>query len=117
AQRLLARLPIMFVARNGCRGDKQVQKFFITPAAMENLLIYQRGMFARIEQQPSEHKDRYVTIAHKRRIGHLLVVSGPTSAGKKSLMRALVANQLPELAERLGTPDGSVWGTPLNATF
>ncbi|MGF1631664.1 MAG: class I SAM-dependent methyltransferase [Kiloniellaceae bacterium] len=114
-QKILSKLPVMFVSRGATRGTRQVQKFFITPSAVENLLIYQRGMFARLQQQPSEHKGRYIAIAEKRRIGHLLVVSGPTSAGKKSVMRALIANELPELAQRLGTPDGSVWGKPLNA--
>jgi 2-polyprenyl-3-methyl-5-hydroxy-6-metoxy-1,4-benzoquinol methylase len=114
-QKILSRLPIMFVSRAGTRGTHQVQRFFITPSAVENLLIYQRGSFARLQQQPSEHKNRYIAVAEKRRIGHLLVVSGPTSAGKKSLMRALVANKLPALAGHLGTPDASVWGTPLNA--
>ncbi|WP_420346478.1 methyltransferase domain-containing protein [Pelagibius sp.] len=112
--KILSKLPIIFVSRYGTRGRHQVQKFFISPSATENLLIYQRGMFARLQQHPSEHKNRYIAIAEKRRIGHLLVVSGPTSAGKKSLMRALVANQVPELNRRLGTPDGSIWGVPLN---
>ncbi|HMA13862.1 MAG: class I SAM-dependent methyltransferase [Bacteroidota bacterium] len=115
AEKLLARLPIMFVSRGGTRGRHQVQKFFITPSALENLLIYQRGMFARLQQQPSEHKNRHITIAEKRRIGHLLVVSGPTSAGKKTVMSALTANRLPDLAAHLGTTDASVWGKPLNA--
>ncbi len=114
-QRVLAKLPIMYVSRNGTRGPRQVQKFFITQTALEHLLIYHRGVFARLNTQPSEHKGRYLTVAEKRRIGHLLVVSGPTSAGKKSLMRALAENRFPQLAERLGTPDGSVWGKPLNA--
>lgn len=115
AHRILSRLPVIFVTRSGTRGRRQIQKFFITPSALENLLIHHRGMFARLDVTPSEHKDRCITIAHKRRIGHLLVVSGPTSAGKKTLMRKLLANELPELAARLGTPDGSLWGPPLNA--
>ena len=114
-QRILAKLPIMYVSRNGTRGPRQVQKFFITPTALEHLLIYHRGVFARQTTVPSEHKGRYLTIAEKRRIGHLLVVSGPTSAGKKTIMRSLTGNSFPQLADRLGTPDGSVWGTPLNA--
>lgn len=115
AQRMLSRLPIIFVGKAGTRGDRQVQKFFITPSAVQNLLIHQRGFFARIEQSPSEHKDRHITIAEKRRIGHLLVVSGPTSAGKRTLVRQLVANQLPDLAQRLGTPDGAAWDLSLPA--
>lgn len=114
-QRILTKLPIMYVSRNGTRGPRQVQKFFITPTALEHLLIYHRGVFARLTTAPSEHKGRYLTIAEKRRIGHLLVVSGPTSAGKKTIMRALTDNALPQLAQRLGTPDASVWGTPMNA--
>ena len=114
-QKLLERLPIIFVSQNGTRGSRQLQKFFITPWALEHLLIYHRGMFARLKQKRSEHKGRHITVADKRQIGHLLVVSGPTSAGKKTLMRKLLANELPALAERLGTADSSIWGEPFNA--
>lgn len=115
ARFFLRRTPTIVVTRSGTRGKREIQKFYITPGALENLLIYQRGMFARLETFASEHKGRFITVALKRRIGHLLVVSSPTSAGKKTIMRRLTAGALPELAERLGTPDGSVWGKPFNA--
>ena len=112
---MIGRLPTIFVTRSATRGRREIQKFYMTPTAIENFLIYQRGMFARLDSYPSPHKGRFIAIAHKRRIGQLLVVSSPTSAGKKTLMRRLLANELPSLAQELGSPDGSVWGQPLNA--
>lgn len=114
-QKIVSRLPIIVVSRAGARSKRQVQNFFVTETALENLLLYQRGQFAKVGFQRSDHKDRYIAIAEKRRIENLLVVSGPTSAGKKTLMRKLTSNDLPVLAQMMGTPDGSVWGTPINA--
>ncbi len=113
--RLLGRFPIIFVTPTGTRGSREIQRFYMSEPAIINLLTKHRTVFGRVEVKPSPHKGRFIVIGHKRRIGHLLVVGGPTSAGKKTLMRKLTANQLPELAGRLGTPDASVWGTPLNA--
>jgi 2-polyprenyl-3-methyl-5-hydroxy-6-metoxy-1,4-benzoquinol methylase len=112
---LLARFPIIFVTPTGTRGSREIQRFYMSQSAVINLLTKHRTVFGKVEVKPSPHKGRFVVIGHKRRIGHLLVVGGPTSAGKKTLMRKLTGNELPELAARLGTPDASVWGTPLNA--
>ncbi|MCA0433864.1 MAG: methyltransferase domain-containing protein [Proteobacteria bacterium] len=112
---LLARFPIIFVTPTGTRGTREIQRFYLSEPAVLHLLTKHRTVFARVETKPSPHKGRFVVIAHKRRIGHLLVVGGPTSAGKKTLMRQLRENKLPELAGKLGTPDAAVWGTPLNA--
>ncbi len=106
---LLNRSPLMFVNKNGTSGSRKEQKFFITAPAMENLLLYQRKMFARVDILPSEHKDRYIAIAHKRRIGRLVVVTGPTSSGKSTLMERLLRNEAPEVAERLGMGAPSAW--------
>ncbi len=112
----MANLPVIFVAKTGTWGRRETQKFYMTPAAIENLLIYHRGIFARLDTIPSQHKNRFLSIAHKRRIGHLLVVAGPTSAGKRTLEQKFVNNQLPQLAEWVGTPDASVWGEPFFAS-
>ncbi|HGY89838.1 MAG TPA: methyltransferase domain-containing protein [Planctomycetes bacterium] len=116
ARGIISKLPVIFPTRSGTRGRREIQRFYMTQAAIENLLVYQRGHFARLDVLKSPHKDRFVAIAHKRRIDHLLVVSGPTSAGKKTLMRRLRQNELPELAEKIGVPDGSAWGEPKNAS-
>ena len=72
---LLNRLPIMLVGRNGTTGRRSTQKFFITSTALDNLLLYHRHMFARVDTYPSEGKtERYVSIDHRRKIVKLVAV-------------------------------------------
>jgi SAM-dependent methyltransferase len=107
---LINRLPIMFVGRNGTTGRRSTQKYFITSSALENLLLYHRHMFARVDTYPSEGKEqRYVSIAHRRRIGRLIVIAGPTSAGKSTTQDRLLAGQAPEVAGRVELGDPSAW--------
>lgn len=103
---LLARTPAMLV--NPRRG-RSLQTFFITPSALHNLLMRHRKCFASVQIEPSEHKDRYIAVAHKRRIGHLLLVSGPTGSGKSTLIERLTQNALPALAAELDLGDGASW--------
>jgi len=115
ANYFLERSPIVFVSRNGTWGKRSVQKFFFTSGAIDNLLRFHRNIFAKVETRKSDHKDRYVTIAHKRRIKRLVVVNGPTASGKKTCCRKLVANELPEVAARIGIEDGAEWGPYVHA--
>lgn len=109
----LSRLPAIIVGRGA--GEKGVKQFYLTPRAVENLLCYRHGCFASVELISSGYKDRFVVIGHKHRIGHLLVVAGPTAAGQSAVIERLLRNQLPALNRRLGTDDGALWGTPLAA--
>jgi len=109
AAHFLDRAPIVFVSRNGTSGKRSVQKFFITPGAIENLLRHHRRIFARVETLPSDHKDRTLTIARRRRIDRLVAVAGPTAAGKSTLIAKLRRNQLPQIAARIGLGDGAAW--------
>ncbi len=104
---LLRRRPILYASRNGTSDRRNVQKFFITPTAIENLLRYQSNAFARVDSQPSDHKDRYISVAHRRRIGELVVVAGATGSGSAALARQLASGQAPEVAALAGTGDGS----------
>jgi SAM-dependent methyltransferase len=109
---LLRRRPILYASRNGTSGKRNVQKFFVTPSAIENLLRYQSNRFARVDEQPSEHKNRYISVAHRRRIGELVVVAGVTGSGAAELGGQLARGQAPELAAALGmrdVPDGPGW--------
>lgn len=115
ANAFLTRAPIIYVSRNGTWGKRSVQKFFLTRNAIDHLLRFHRNIFARVDFRESEHKDRYIAIAEKRRIGRLVVVNGPTSAGKKTCCRKLVANELPEVAARVGIEDGAEWGPYVHA--
>jgi len=111
----LRRSPIVFVSRNGTWGKRSVQKFFFTPSAVDNLLRFHRNVFARVDTVRSEHKERTITVAYKRRIERLVIVNGPTASGKKTCCRKLVANELPEVAQRVGIVDGADWGPYVHA--
>jgi 2-polyprenyl-3-methyl-5-hydroxy-6-metoxy-1,4-benzoquinol methylase len=60
--RLLERLPVIVVSP---AADASAQKFFVTAAALDNLLRHPRFGFAHVELLPSRHKGRYIAIAHK----------------------------------------------------
>ena len=106
---LLRRRPILYASRNGTSDKRNVQKFFVTPSAIENLLCYQSNAFARVDTQPSDHKNRYISVAHRRRIGELVVVAGATGSGSAELAAQLARGQAPEVAALAGTGDGSGW--------
>ena len=105
----LARLPVIYVGRAGTSPGSFGQRFFLQPVAMENLLRYQRNMFAAIHFQPSEHKGRYITMAAKRRIDDLVIVAGPTASGKSRLIDRIVAGHEPALCARCGIDDPALW--------
>lgn len=111
-QRLLSRVPALVVGRGTAAAG--VSQFYFTPGAVENLLRYRRGLFARIEILPSEFKDRFLVIAHRRQIGHLLVIAGPTSSGQHDVLRRLGAGALPAIAG-LEPGELSRFGPPLRA--
>jgi len=104
---LLRRRPIVYASRNGTSDKRNVQKFFITPSAIENLLRYQSNAFARVDTHRSEHKNRYISVAHRRRIGELVIVAGATGSGSAALAEQLASGQAPEVAAFAGTGDGS----------
>jgi SAM-dependent methyltransferase len=102
---MLARHPVLYAAGPLRSG----QRFFITAPAIRNLLRARRGRFGRVEVLPSPHKGRYLAVAHRRRIGRLLVVAGPTAAGKSTLIERLASGALPEVAARIGLDTPRNW--------
>ena len=108
-RRVLNESPVIYVSPSGASGKKAVQRFFISPSAIENLLLHQRGPFAKVDTIPSEHKGRYISIARKRKIQQLLVVSGPTSIGKSTFIKKLMKNELGEVSKSLEMEDPSAW--------
>lgn len=108
-QFFLNKAPIIFVSRSGSAGNKSFQKFFITSSAIEHLLKYHTNRFAQVDTVPSDHKNRYISIAHKRRIGTLVVIAGPTASSKSTLIGKLQRNEIPEIARRVGIDDGAQW--------
>jgi SAM-dependent methyltransferase len=106
---LLQRRPVLYASRNGTSDKRNVQKFFVTPSALENLLRYQTNAFARVDTQRSDHKNRYISVAHRRRIDHLVVVAGATGSGSAELAEQLSRGEPPEVAGLAETGDGSGW--------
>jgi len=109
AATFLSRAPVLYVSRNGTSGKRSVQKFFLTRPALENLLLHHRHAFARVDFFPSDHKDRYCAVAHRRRIDRLVVVAGPTSSGKSTLIAQLQSGAQGEVAAHVGIRDGTEW--------
>ena len=105
----LERLPVLYANRPARLGKGSQQTFFITRGAIENILLHHRSMFARVDVIDSEHKGRFIAIAHKRRIGRIAVVAGPTSSGKSTTIAKLMKGDLPDLASLLDIGDVKAW--------
>jgi len=102
-------LPIVYVNPNSLRRNRQ--RFYLSVDAVRCLLSEHRRIFSKIEVIRSPFKDRHILIAHKRRIDHLVVISGPTSAGKTTLIDSLSSGKEPEVADRLGIKSINEWET------
>jgi 2-polyprenyl-3-methyl-5-hydroxy-6-metoxy-1,4-benzoquinol methylase len=100
----IARMPLIFVAPGIPESKRRtnVQKFFFTPSSVKRILNDHTKLFARVEVFPSTFKQRFIVVATRRRIGHLVIVSGPTSSGKSTFIRLLKQSALPKpIAEKL----------------
>jgi SAM-dependent methyltransferase len=96
-------VPLVFVNRRPGRRDRQ--RFFLTVSAVKCLLREHRSVFWNLDIVPSVSPGRYLLVAHKRRIDRLIVIAGPTSSGKSTLIAALANGKAPEIAARLGLHD------------
>lgn len=103
----LRRAPVIFVDRSG-RG-RTGQKYFISPQALENMLMTHRRVFATVSTEKSEHKERFIVTAEKRRVKRILVVSGPTSVGKSTWIDKLQSGAFPQVEEAMGRSDFKQW--------
>lgn len=100
---LLAKAPIIYVGKTPTRGRK-LKRFFITPGAIHNILVHHRRIYARVDIKKSEHKDRFIATAHRRKIGHLVVVAGPVGIGLDRFCTNITRGGYPEVAEKLALP-------------
>ncbi len=96
-RRLIARLPVVYVAPGVASAEQRTnaQKYFFTPEAVQNILRHHMKLFSNVQLVPSSFKQRFIVIATRRRIRKLLVVSGPTAAGKTTFLARLRAGTLP----------------------
>lgn len=72
--------------------DAAGRTFMFTPRALRVLFNGHTTMFEPIGVVRSPFKDRIVVTARKRRIGHLVIVAGPTSSGKSTLASQIASD-------------------------
>lgn len=94
---LLSKAPIVYVSRSGTSGRRELKRFFITKKAISHMLKYHRHVFARVDIENSEFKDRYIVLAAKQKIDHLVIVAGPTASGKSTFCRNYLGGQLADI--------------------
>jgi len=95
--KVLRNLPAVLVG-SGTAGAG-IKQYYLTISAIENLLRYRRGCFAKVTVSPSGFKNRFLVVAEKRRIGHLVVIASMPGA-----LHGLKANGLGNLGLP-GLPD------------
>lgn len=101
----LKRAPILLV------GDPFVGKsreIFITPSGLKNLLLRHR-LISNVEIMPSQHKGRFIAVASRRRLRRMLVVTGPTAAGKSTLIEKIQRGEMPDIDQRVGWGKLASW--------
>lgn len=108
---LIGRLPLLYVAHGSPAASKRTnaQKYFFTPESIRTILREHTQLFYEVEIVPSSFKQRFVVIAKRRKIRHLLVVSGPTSAGKSTFLRQIREGSLPSDVRALLPRDCEKW--------
>ena len=110
----LNRFPIIYVPPAEIEPNRSVKNYYLTPKAMEHLLLWQRRVFASVRSFRSDYKERFLTIAERRKVGHMLVLAGPTASGKRTTAKRLASGEIPELADILGVADNpSTFGEPM----
>lgn len=90
----------IFMAQPKVGDDIAGRSYLFTPNAMRMLFEAHSLAFEPVKITRSPFKDRYLLDARKRNIGHLLVVSGPTSSGKSTFADRFLADH--QLRTRLG---------------
>ena len=59
---------------------------------------------------PSDHKNgRFIVLARKRQVDRMVVVAGPTSAGKSTLIKNLEQGKVPAIATAVGIDKPADW--------
>ncbi len=90
------------------------RSFLFTGKAMEVLFNGHTDLFEPLILRPSPFKGRQVAVANRRQVGHLVVVAGPTSSGKSTLLQRLSTDAA--LRRRLGMEDVD-WVIPANKSM
>jgi len=108
-RRRINKLPLIVVGRDQTITKKNEQKFFFSFPALKHLLIEQRGSYARLDLINSHFKNRYIAVAWKLRIENLIIVGGPTAAGKSTLLKRLLNQKICPIAAAIGMQTDNPW--------
>lgn len=103
---LLSRQPVLYAASTGPGGRHRTPRFVVSRPALERILTHHRNTFSRVQHYRSDFRDRYITIADKRRIGKLVLLAGPPGAEKSTLSERLRTGQARDVDAALGVASG-----------
>jgi len=92
------------VGKPNKRGYSTGLTYSFTPQALQVIFNSHTNLFEPIQIKKSPFKERQIVVANKRQVGHLVVVAGPTSAGKSTLSSRLLQDDA--LQRRFGLEPG-----------
>ena len=98
----LSKAPIIYVGKTPTRGRK-LKRFFITPGGVRNILVHHRRVYAHVDIENSDHKNRFIAIAHRRKIDHLVVMAGPVGIGLDKACKTLAEGGFEAATNKLGS--------------
>lgn len=111
--RRMEKLPVVFVGHGRTTGGSRAssQTYFYTAPALRRILTTHRAAFAlgQVDFSHSAAKDRFLVVAERPVIPELIVVAGPTSAGKSTLVAELQAGGSATLAGHVALSEPSRW--------
>jgi 2-polyprenyl-3-methyl-5-hydroxy-6-metoxy-1,4-benzoquinol methylase len=96
----LDNIPLVLLGQSRRSHDILSRSFMITAKAIEVMLNQHTELFEPVIIKKSPFKDRRLIVANKRRIKHLVVISGPTASGKSTFLQRLHSDI--ELRRKLG---------------
>jgi len=109
---MLRNFPVIYVSNAAGKKKGSNELFYFTQAAIKNLLGQHRRIFSSIDILPSGHKNgRFIVIARKRQVDRMVVVAGPTSAGKSTLISNLEQGKVPAIAKAAGIENPADWAS------
>jgi SAM-dependent methyltransferase len=100
-RRMIWSLPIIYLSGAGRKDWGGVVRFFLFERAIQTLLTRHRYSVAKVDFLTLGQPGRSIAIAHKRRIGHLVIVAGVPTSGKSTLITKLLAGKAALLAKKL----------------
>jgi len=107
---MLRHFPVIYASNAAGKKKGSNELFYFTPSAIKNLLGAHRRVFSKIDIINSGHKNgRFIAIARKRQIDRMIVVAGPTSAGKSTLIKNLEQGKVPAVAKAAGIEAPEKW--------